>query len=202
MLPSVKINQQDIAIKEHAGQRVVTFRDIDTAHGRKSGTARKRFNDNRRRFILGKDYFVRNSDEAMKELHYPAPNGLMLITESGYLMIVKSFTDDLAWQVQRELVNIYFKHKQLMAPMQLPVLVPTTKQHVDNPDNRDVQALLAKVRAEITALTVALEKYNRYLELDRAKAYQWLLADLGWSIGITVRGLAGLQLGITDKHIV
>lgn len=32
-----------------------------------------------------------------------------LITESGYLMLVKSFTDDLAWDVQRQLVNTYFK---------------------------------------------------------------------------------------------
>lgn len=33
------------------------------------------------------------------------PNNLVtLITETGYLMLVKSFTDDLAWKVQRELV--------------------------------------------------------------------------------------------------
>ncbi|OSM07623.1 hypothetical protein MAIT1_05002 [Magnetofaba australis IT-1] len=32
----------------------------------------------------------------------------MLLTQSGYLMLVKSFTDDLAWRVQRELVNRYF----------------------------------------------------------------------------------------------
>ena len=30
-------------------------------------------------------------------------NELHLITETGYLMLVKSFTDDLAWSVQREL---------------------------------------------------------------------------------------------------
>lgn len=34
---------------------------------------------------------------------------LTVITESGYLMLVKSFTDDLAWQVQRQLVNTYFR---------------------------------------------------------------------------------------------
>jgi hypothetical protein len=32
-----------------------------------------------------------------------------VVTESGYLMLVKSFTDDLAWDVQRQLVNTYFK---------------------------------------------------------------------------------------------
>ena len=36
-----------------------------------------------------------------------------LITETGYLMLVKSFTDDLSWEVQRQLVQSYFKIKQL-----------------------------------------------------------------------------------------
>ena len=29
------------------------------------------------------------------------PKGLTVLTEMGYLMLVKSFTDDLAWKVQR-----------------------------------------------------------------------------------------------------
>ena len=29
------------------------------------------------------------------------------------MMLVKSFTDDLAWKVQRELVNSYFKLKEI-----------------------------------------------------------------------------------------
>jgi len=39
------------------------------------------------------------------------------VFESGYLMLVKSFTDDLAWKVQRQLVNAYFRTKEeLPAP--------------------------------------------------------------------------------------
>lgn len=34
---------------------------------------------------------------------------IILITEQGYLMLVKSLTDDLAWEVQRKLVKSYFK---------------------------------------------------------------------------------------------
>ena len=37
---------------------------------------------------------------------------IVLITESGYLMLVKSFTDDLSWDVQRELVKCYFRVKE------------------------------------------------------------------------------------------
>ncbi len=36
------------------------------------------------------------------------------MTESGYLMLVKSFTDDLAWEVQRQLVSSYFRVRQLV----------------------------------------------------------------------------------------
>ena len=103
------INNAEILVKEFSSQRVVTFKEIDAVHGRPDGTARKRFNDNREHFIEGEDYFVRNSDEAKNEFGITAPNGLTLITESGYLMLVKSFTDDLAWKVQRELVKGYFR---------------------------------------------------------------------------------------------
>lgn len=105
------INNTQILVKEFSDQRVVTFKEIDAVHGRPDGTARKRFNDNREHFIEGEDYFVRNSDEAKNEFGITAPNGLTLITESGYLMLVKSFTDDLAWKVQRQLVKEYFRVK-------------------------------------------------------------------------------------------
>jgi len=106
---TVTINETKLPIKEYQGQRVVTLKEIDTVHSRPEGTARKRFNDNKKHFIEGTDYFVRNPDEAVKEFGITAPNGLTLITESGYLMLVKSFTDDLAWTVQRQLVNVYFR---------------------------------------------------------------------------------------------
>ena len=109
----ILINNSPLLIKEYNGLRVVTLKDIDTVHGRAEGTARKRFNDNRMRFIDGEDYFVRKTDEALREYGITAPNGLVLITESGYLMLVKSFTDNLAWSVQRQLVKSYFRAKQL-----------------------------------------------------------------------------------------
>lgn len=53
----VKINNEDLSIKEFKGQRVITFKDIDTLHQRLEGTARKRFNDNKKHFMEGIDYF-------------------------------------------------------------------------------------------------------------------------------------------------
>lgn len=102
-----------ISIKEYKGQRVVTFKDIDAVHDRPDGTARRNFNNNKKYFIEDEDFFVRNSYEAKNEYDIIAPNGLVLITESGYLMLVKSFTDDLAWTVQRALIKTYFKAQEL-----------------------------------------------------------------------------------------
>lgn len=65
---TVNIEGTDLQIKEFNGQRVVTFKDIDAAHERPEGTARKRFNDNKKRFVEGEDYFVRKTDEAKMSL--------------------------------------------------------------------------------------------------------------------------------------
>lgn len=112
-IDTVKINRQSIAVKEFDGQKVITLRDVDLVHQRSDGTAGRNFRQNRKRFIEGKDYFQRNSSEARNELGIVAPNGLILLTEMGYLMLVKSFTDELAWKVQRQLVETYFRAKDM-----------------------------------------------------------------------------------------
>ncbi|MDE6833468.1 MAG: ORF6N domain-containing protein, partial [Ruminococcus sp.] len=111
------INNKYIEIKEYKGQRVVTFRDIDTVHERPDGTASRNFRANRKHFIEGVDYFSINQPDEFRRVGLTRPQGgtpetVILLTVSGYLMIVKSFTDDLAWSVQRMLVNSYFKLQQ------------------------------------------------------------------------------------------
>lgn len=109
----IKINDTSLEVKEYNGQRVVTFKDVDTVHGRPDGTARKRFNDNKAHFIEGEDYFNIQMSEK-RTLGFKVPNrGLVALTESGYLMLVKSFTDELAWSVQRQLVKSYFRVRQI-----------------------------------------------------------------------------------------
>lgn len=113
----VHIGNSDISVKEYNGQRVVTFKDIDTVHGRPDGTAKRNFNTNKKRFRKGEDFFLVSSNEIRTSHLFPiADNDFMdkvLVTEQGYLMLVKSFTDDLAWEVQRQLVNGYFRARQL-----------------------------------------------------------------------------------------
>lgn len=112
----VSINGKELPVKEYNGKRVVTLKEIDMVHGRPDGTARKRFNDNRDRFIEGEDFYKISPSEfrtAIGKMDSRQSNDVTLITESGYLMLVKSFTDDLAWSVQRELVNSYFRVQQI-----------------------------------------------------------------------------------------
>lgn len=110
----IHIGSADISVKEYKGQRVVTFKDIDTVHGRPDGTARVTFNSHKSKFISGEDYFVCGTYEAKELFGITAPNGATLLTEQGYLMLVKPFGDDLAWEVQRQLVNTYFRVKEVI----------------------------------------------------------------------------------------
>lgn len=118
-LSTIKIGNSDIQIKEYKGQRVVTLNDIDVVHNRPDGTARRNFNLNKNRFILNEDYFIVGSDEIRTTHMFPISDNdfksKTLITEQGYLMLVKSFTDDLAWEVQRKLVNGYFRTRSIVS---------------------------------------------------------------------------------------
>lgn len=159
----VHIGKSDIAVKEYNGQRVVTFKDIDTVHQRAEGTARKRFADNRERFIEGEDFFVvtpqnlenaRMSEKRTSGIEEVNPRGTVFLTEQGYLMLVKSFTDDLAWDVQRKLVSSYFKVKEL-ASEELSPQMQLIMQMVNNmaqkelaDKERDRQIALAQETAE------------------------------------------------------
>jgi hypothetical protein len=123
----------NLEIKEFRGQRVVTLKDVDILHRRPEGTANRTFRSNSKRMIENEDYFRRNTSEAFKEFGIKAPNGLVLLTESGYLMLVKTFTDELAWQVQRQLVRNYFKAKEIESKaievVQIPQM-PTTIEDI------------------------------------------------------------------------
>ena len=129
-----QIQTQDMAeqlpqIKLWNGQRVVTFKDIDEVHQRKAGTARNSFKNNKKHFIKNVDYYLitredfngRNSSNGQNlPIENIPPKGITVFTESGYLMIVKSFKDDLSWEVQRRLVNSYFQKQEQFSQTELP----------------------------------------------------------------------------------
>ncbi|MGP1448096.1 MAG: ORF6N domain-containing protein [Filifactor alocis] len=126
----VTIAGKDIMAKTYQGKRVVTFKDIDFVHERPEGTAKRNFNENKDKFIEGVDYYHLSKDEVLMSEFRTLENdkdnlkyenrtleisnrGMLIFTETGYLMLVKSLKDDLAWRVQRELVSSYFRAKEL-----------------------------------------------------------------------------------------
>lgn len=113
----ITIENTEMQIREYDGQRVVTFKDIDEVHKRPKGTAKRNFTRNKKHFIENEDYFVVTREDVGTNFvptygfNEKAPSGI-LVTETGYLMLVKSLRDDLSWDVQRQLVKAYFKVKQ------------------------------------------------------------------------------------------
>lgn len=128
-LNSVCIAEQPLEIKEWQGQRVITLKDVDRVHQRPNGTASRNFKSNRKHFISNVDYFqITRRDFGTKFVPNSKLEGnpnltVILLTESGYLMLAKSLTDDLAWDVQRALVNNYFRGRQPVQ-QQLPMDAP------------------------------------------------------------------------------
>lgn len=161
-LKTVTINQTDITVKEYQGKRVVTLKEVDACHGRPEGTAGRNFRTNKQHFIEGTDYFKICPDEIRRhkimDISAKTREDVTLITESGYLMLVKSFTDDLAWDVQRQLVNSYFRVEQKKADdnMKLQIQQERSKAMLLNAQYRMLKLLMAK--PELQKLSpVALE---------------------------------------------
>ncbi|ENY8881458.1 TPA: ORF6N domain-containing protein [Clostridioides difficile] len=158
----VLINNQELQVKEFNNQRVVTFKEIDQVHERTEGTAKRNFSENRKHFIENEDFFfVKASDfEKYGNRTLEIPNrGLTLITETGYLMLVKSFTDDLAWKVQRQLVNSYFRVKEEIKTLEavnesIKLITPIFE---DLKIDKSMQFLVAKTFFKKAGVDIPLE---------------------------------------------
>lgn len=171
----VTIENTEMQIREYNGQRVVTFKDIDKVHQRKDGTARWTFNRNKKHFVLGEDYFVCKTHEAKNMFGITAPNGLTLLSEQGYLMLVKPFSDDLSWQVQRQLVNNYFKKQESTVEQQAPQL--TAEEVIDwklNDLHKRLKALEAKHadKPRIQKLNRLTPRKNTWYEKNRNRIWR------------------------------
>lgn len=127
---TINIYGETIQIKEYNGQRVLTFKDIDALHNKINGTTGYRFRKNKEHFVEGEDYILCSSSDAKSDYSIIAPRGLTLLTETGYLFLVKSLTDDLSRDVQRQLVNTYFNVKVSVAQTDI-------KHHDNNDTNPD-----------------------------------------------------------------
>ena len=155
----ITIENTEMQIREYNGQRVVTFKDIDMVHQRPTGTAYRNFRNNKQHFVEGEDFIKICVDEIRRnkimDVSSKARADITMITESGYLMLVKSFTDDLSWKVQRQLVNAYFKVKNEL-------------EQTDISDDVEFSERKIPVRTATTPVPLQSSFYQRYRrKMDR-----------------------------------
>ena len=155
----VKINEEEIIVKEYENQRVVTAWDIAKVHNREVREITQNFNYVKDKLLKGEDYFLVNKEKVSESkilIQDFIPNNvkeIVLFSESGYLMLVKTFTDDLSWDIQRQLVKGYFKLKEL-------------KSSVDKDKRLEIMEKNANVRmAKMLKSLIPFSKSERYKEI-------------------------------------
>ena len=156
---TITIQDTQLPVVEYHGLRVVTFSMIDDAHARPDGTASRVYRENRDRFIEGEAYFTVSTDEIRRDKFYSlssmARGHVTFLTESGYLMLAKSLTDDLAWQVQRDLVNSYFRQRQQQPKTQNEIIAAMAMANVEQ------ERRLNHVEDQVVAVTETIEQIKR-----------------------------------------
>ncbi len=148
MEKSIAINGKALPVREYQGKRVVTMKDVAQVHGLIVKAIRNNFYNNRKYFIENEDYFFLDSSQSQILGQSKLSRQSYFFTETGYLMLVKSLTGDVAWQVQRELVNRYFA---------------STSRAIVRQDNHIADAGKMVVDARLTAMAPLLQRPYRAL---------------------------------------
>ncbi|EBV7993859.1 ORF6N domain-containing protein [Salmonella enterica subsp. enterica serovar Pomona] len=192
---TVTINNKQLPAVEYRGQRVVTFAMIDEVHNRPQDTARAAFNRNREHFIAGVDYEELGSDVIRTDLPEGtfskfAPSGIVIF-ESGYLMLTKPFNDPLSWQVQRELINSYFRIRAPLTEIEMIAAMAA--------DAVRQQKRLNQVEVRIETVTEAVENIKRGNMRAGYVGYRQVVAKSGMT-DAKCRNLVNAYRIPTDTH--
>ncbi|EDY1994254.1 ORF6N domain-containing protein [Salmonella enterica subsp. enterica serovar Typhimurium] len=198
MKNTVVINNKQFPAIEYRGRRIVTFAMVDEVHERPQDTARAAFNRNRAHFIVDVDYEELGPDVIRTDLPEGtfskfAPSGIVLF-ESGYLMLTKPFNDPLSWQVQRELVNAYFRHQQPTQPLtEIEMIAAIAADAVRQ------QKRLNQVEAQIETVAETVESIKRGNMRAGYVGYRQLVSKSGMT-DAKCRNLVNAYRIPTDTH--
>lgn len=192
---TVTINNKQLPAVEYRGQRVVTLAMIDEVHQRPEGTARAAFNRNRAHFIEGADYLELTADvirtESISDAFAARTAKGIILFESGYLMLTKPFNDDLAWKVQRELVNSYFRTRAPLTEIEMIAAMAA--------DAVRQQKRLNQVEEQVEAVSEAVENIKRGNMRAGYVGYRQAVAKSGLS-DAKCRNLVNAYRIPTDTH--
>ncbi len=159
---------------EHDGQRVVTLAQVDDLHGRPKGTARNAFKRHKHRMTDGRHFYRQPRTPDVR----PVPAGAALLTERGYLLLAKAFNDDVSWRVQEDLVEGYFRAREVARS------IPEDAVLISRAD-------LERLQGDANALA---RTCARLVKAEKAKIGDHARALGRWrGLGPDVRGLADLN---------
>lgn len=109
---------------EHQNQRVLTTQQLAEAYEATTDKIKQNYSNNKSRYIEGIHYFILEGEELRRfksevENFDLAPNinKFFLWTEKGALLHAKSLNTDRAWDIYGELVDTYFRSKQIALDM-------------------------------------------------------------------------------------
>lgn len=193
---TVTINNKQLPTVEYRGQRIVTLAMIDEVHDRPEGTASAAFLRNKDRFVEGVDtYLIEYSENnVLRSFNVDVPfRGLRVFTETGYLMLTKPFNDDLAWQVQRELVNGYFRTHRQQPLTEIELIAAMAADAVRQ------QKRLNHVEEQIETVTEAVENIKRGNMRAGYVGYRQVVAKSGMTDS-KCRNLVNAYRIPTDTH--
>lgn len=99
----------------YKGEKVLTFEQIDEIHGRTPGTAKGAFHRRRGRIHEDHDYFRVTAEDfsGIKFIPEKNPRDRIVLTEWGYHLVIRTFNDELSWEIYRIVLRGYFKSKHL-----------------------------------------------------------------------------------------
>jgi len=204
----VEIEGRTVERIEYKDHPVVTLRMIDELHERPEGTPRKSFNRHKDRLVVNEDFFDVPYEEWSQIIAVHGRDGdfirqrnnMIFLAESGYLMVVKPFGDNLAWKVQRALVRNYFVAREMLrnaAPAYDPEVRASLKQTV---------SLLGSLQEELASVRQGLERRR---EIDRELPYLMqqavhLISEVREELAQTrrERDLFRDRLFILEDHII
>ncbi|GCG94214.1 hypothetical protein BvCmsH55A_00576 [Escherichia coli] len=194
MMNTVMINGKQLPAAEYRGQRVVTLAMIDEVHQRPEGTASAAYLRNKERFVEGIDtYLIEYSENnVLRPFNVDVPfRGLRVFTETGYLMLTKPFNDDLAWKVQRELVNNYFRTSKQLSEIEMIAAVAAEAVRQ--------QKRITQVEEKVSHVAETVEQIKRGNIRDGYAGYRQLVAKTGMS-DAKCRNLVNAYQIPTDTH--
>lgn len=167
----VQIGENSVPVVEYCGKRVVTFEIVDLVHGNYKRTALGLFHSSRYRYVEGEDYIDLAKHETQESLQGVAKEHVsegILLSRTGYLILVKLFADDRICIIQRQMVNRYFRHSAFTTDSAIkdPVLAEIYSTIVELDGLKQKQSALALQYAELQRNVSKMVKREDYKHCD------------------------------------